>query len=71
MPHAPTRQSARRDADDALQAAAGRRDVLVTREERVHEQGARYIDFLIPGLLGMNLMGTGMWGWASRSPTRG
>ena len=58
----PDSQSARREADDALQAAAGRRDVLVTREERVHEQGARYIDFLIPGLLGMNLMGTGMWG---------
>lgn len=58
----PDSQSARRDADDALQAAAGRRDVLVTREERVQEQGARYIDFLIPGLLGMNLMGTGMWG---------
>ncbi|MDP9362298.1 MAG: ABC transporter permease [Acidobacteriota bacterium] len=58
----PDSQGARRDADDALQAAAGRRDVLVTREERVHEQGARYIDFLIPGLLGMNLMGTGMWG---------
>jgi ABC-2 type transport system permease protein len=57
----PDAQSARREADDALQAAAGRRDVIVTREERVHEQGARYIDFLIPGLLGMNLMGTGMW----------
>jgi ABC-type multidrug transport system, permease component len=58
----PDSQSARRDADDALQAAAGRRNVLITREERVHEQGARYIDFLIPGLLGMNMMGTGMWG---------
>lgn len=58
----PDSLSARRDADDALQAAAGRHDVLATREERVHEQGARYIDFLIPGLLGMNLMGTGMWG---------
>jgi ABC-type multidrug transport system permease subunit len=57
----PDAQSARREADDALQTAAGRRDVLRTREERVHEQGARYIDFLIPGLLGMNLMGTGMW----------
>ena len=57
----PDAQSARREADDALQSAAGRRDVIVTREERVHEQGARYIDFLIPGLLGMNLMGTGMW----------
>jgi ABC-2 type transport system permease protein len=57
----PDAQSARREADDALQTAAGRRNVIVTREERVHEQGARYIDFLIPGLLGMNLMGTGMW----------
>ena len=60
-PTRPDAQSARREADDALQTAAGRRDVVVTREERVHEQGARYIDFLIPGLLGMNLMGTGMW----------
>jgi len=57
----PDAQSARREADDALQSDAGRRDVMPTREERVHEQGARYIDFLIPGLLGMNLMGTGMW----------
>jgi ABC-type multidrug transport system permease subunit len=57
----PDAQSARREADNALQTAAGRRDVVATREERVHEQGARYIDFLIPGLLGMNLMGTGMW----------
>jgi ABC-2 type transport system permease protein len=57
----PDALSAKREADDALQTAAGRRDVVVTREERVHEQGARYIDFLIPGLLGMNLMGTGMW----------
>ncbi len=28
----------------------------------VEETGSRYIDFLFPGLLGMNLMGTGMWG---------
>jgi len=26
------------------------------------EPGSRYVDFLVPGLLGMNLMGTGMWG---------
>jgi ABC-type multidrug transport system permease subunit len=58
----PDSQSALREADDALQSAAGRRNIVATREERVHEQGARYIDFLIPGLLGMNLMGTGMWG---------
>jgi len=28
----------------------------------MRETGSRYIDFLLPGLLGMNLMGTGMWG---------
>ncbi len=30
--------------------------------EPITETGSRYIDFLFPGLLGMNLMGTGMWG---------
>jgi ABC-type multidrug transport system permease subunit len=58
----PESRAARQEADDALQSAAGRRDVLASREILVHEQGARYIDFLIPGLLGMNLMGTGIWG---------
>jgi ABC-type multidrug transport system permease subunit len=47
---------------DALQEAAGRRDVAVIRDVRVTEPGARYIDFLIPGLIGLNIMGTGMWG---------
>jgi ABC-2 type transport system permease protein len=53
---------ARMAVSDALQEAAGRRDVAVLREQRVTEVGSRYIDFLIPGLLGMNIMGTGMWG---------
>src|SRR2546428_503879 len=61
-PTSPDSRTARREADDALQSAAGRRNVLPAHDEYVHEQGARYIDFLIPGLLGMNLMGTGMWG---------
>ncbi|MHC5113634.1 MAG: ABC transporter permease [Planctomycetota bacterium] len=30
--------------------------------EPITETGSRYVDFLFPGLLGMNLMGTGMWG---------
>jgi ABC-type multidrug transport system permease subunit len=50
------------EAADALQRAAGRADPVRVREERVTEPGSRYIDFLIPGLLGMNLMGSGMWG---------
>ena len=36
--------------------------MLATAEIRSSEPGSRYIDFLIPGLLGMNLMNSGMWG---------
>jgi ABC-type multidrug transport system permease subunit len=35
---------------------------LPTSARASSEPGARYIDFLIPGLLGMNLMNSGMWG---------
>ena len=53
---------ARLVVSNALQEAAGRRDVRSIGEVRVTEPGSRYIDFLIPGLLGMNIMGTGLWG---------
>ncbi|HEX4933660.1 MAG TPA: ABC transporter permease, partial [Gemmatimonadaceae bacterium] len=46
----------------ALQRAAGRRDPVTIRETRVREPGSRYIDFVLPGLLAMNLMGGGIWG---------
>lgn len=61
-PGRPEARTARLEVDDALQIAAGRKSAFEPREERVAEQGARYVDFLVPGLLGMNLMGTGMWG---------
>jgi len=54
--------TARLVVDDVLQRAAGRSDVLKTQELTVSEPGSRYIDFLLPGLVGMNLMGTSMWG---------
>ena len=60
----PDSRIARLAADDALQRAAGRADPLAVRDEQVTEKGSRYIDFLIPGLLGMNLMGTGIWSLA-------
>lgn len=60
-PTRPDARTAREEVDHALQSAAGRRDVLSARDERVDEQGSRYIDFLVPGLIGMNLMGTSMW----------
>jgi ABC-2 type transport system permease protein len=53
---------ARLIGENALQRAAGRRDVREIREIRLTEPGSRYIDFLVPGLLGMNIMGTGLWG---------
>jgi ABC-2 type transport system permease protein len=55
-------RAARLAVDDALERALGRPDVLAVREERVARPGTRYIDFLIPGLVGLNLMGSGMWG---------
>lgn len=53
---------ARLEVDEALQRAGGRQDPVVVRDDRRTEPGSRYIDFLIPGLLGMNLMGSGLWG---------
>ncbi len=53
---------ARAAVDAAIQRAAGRADPVPVADERVAEPGSRYIDFLIPGLLGMNLMGGGLWG---------
>jgi ABC-2 type transport system permease protein len=50
------------EVDDVLQAAAGRKDPIPTTTVASTEPGSRYIDFLIPGLLGMNLMNSGMWG---------
>jgi ABC-2 type transport system permease protein len=61
-PARPESVLARLEVDDALQAAAGRKDVVVTTVVTTSEPGSRYIDFLIPGLLGMNLMNSGMWG---------
>jgi ABC-2 type transport system permease protein len=60
-PTRPESRTARVEVDSALQAGAGRRDAFVAKEEHVTEQGSRYIDFLVPGLIAMNLMGTGMW----------
>jgi ABC-type multidrug transport system permease subunit len=58
----PEGRSARAATDDALQRAAGRRDAVTISERQVREKGSRYIDFVVPGLLGMNIMGGGIWG---------
>jgi ABC-2 type transport system permease protein len=61
-PARPEGRTARLEADAVLQRAAGRADRLAASDELVSEPGARYIDFVIPGLIGLNLMGSGIWG---------
>src|SRR6202158_2126145 len=61
-PARPESVLSRAEIDAALQSAAGRKDALITSAQSSSEPGSRYIDFLIPGLLGMNLMNSGMWG---------
>ena len=57
----PDARAARLLVDRALQAAAGQRDAMHAENQLIHETGSRYIDFVIPGLLGMNLMGSAIW----------
>ena len=61
-PTRPESRLAHMSVDDALQRAGGRQDPYEVTDRHLTEKGSRYIDFLIPGLLGMNLMGTGIWG---------
>jgi ABC-2 type transport system permease protein len=61
-PARPESVLARSQVDDALQTASGRTSPLKAETTQSSQPGARYIDFLIPGLLGMNLMNSGMWG---------
>jgi ABC-type multidrug transport system permease subunit len=55
-------QVARLAVDAALQRLAGRADAFTAHEVPIDSVGSRYIDWLVPGLLGMNIMGTGLWG---------
>ncbi len=61
-PTRPEGKLARFKVDDSLQRAAEREDAFPWKERELDEPGARYVDFLIPGLLGMSLMGGGMFG---------
>jgi ABC-2 type transport system permease protein len=63
-PSRPEAFGARLLADDALQRAAGRKEARPTNDEAASAPGARYIDWLVPGLLGMQLMSGSLWGIA-------
>lgn len=61
-PTRPESRIGRAIVDDTLQRAEGRRDPTATKNQLVTEPGSRYIDFLVPGLLGFGLMSSGLWG---------
>ena len=63
-PARPESRGARQLADDVLQRARGRRDVVPHTDVTIRERGSRYIDFFIPGLLAMNIMGSSIWSLA-------
>ncbi len=58
----PEAAAAKAMVDNLIQSGFGRKDVVPTRELTAQEPGSRYIDFLIPGLIGLNTMGGGLWG---------
>ncbi|MEM7163881.1 MAG: ABC transporter permease [Planctomycetota bacterium] len=59
-PQRPEADIAHLRVERALHIAPEERAAIKNVE--VKETGSRYIDWLFPGLLGMNLMGTGIWG---------
>lgn len=61
-PVRPESSLAEKAVDDVLQRAKGRVDQLKSSKREFSEPGGRYIDFLVPGLLGMGLLGGGMFG---------
>ncbi len=61
-PTRPQSLVAKAAVDDCIQRSLGRVDAAATKIVEVAEPGGRYIDFLVPGLLGMGLMGGGMFG---------
>jgi ABC-2 type transport system permease protein len=55
-------RTARTLADRAIQRAAGRADPVVAVDRVTREPGSRYVDFLVPGLIGIGIMSNAVWG---------
>ncbi|MEO8098852.1 MAG: ABC transporter permease [Acidobacteriota bacterium] len=58
----PEGRTARMLADRAMQVAAGRKDPTPVSDDVAREPGSRYIDFLVPGMVGMGIMSNAIWG---------
>jgi ABC-2 type transport system permease protein len=63
-PDRPESRMARVVTTDALQKGMGRSDVATVHDAPQNQKGSRYIDFLIPGLIGLNVLSSSMWGTA-------
>lgn len=61
-PTRPESRLARLEVDRVIQGAAGASRPVAAVEEPQRQRGSRYIDWVIPGLIGLNVMSTGMWG---------
>jgi ABC-type multidrug transport system permease subunit len=58
----PTSDAGRNAVEAALLRAARPADAPAVEDRPVDEPGSRYIDWFVPGLIGVNLMGGGLWG---------
>lgn len=54
--------AARQVVNDLVQRAAGRSDPVITGDWTQSVPGTRYIDFLVPGLIGLSIMTTSLFG---------
>src|SRR5262249_38492291 len=61
-PHRAESLFAREAVENVLLRSSAAPDAPQYAESHLEELGSRYIDFLVPGMIGMNLMGGGMWG---------
>src|SRR3954454_2690333 len=61
-PTNPEGRTARLLAHAAVQRAAGRRDPIAATDALMREPGSRYVDFLVPGLVGLGIMSNAVWG---------
>lgn len=63
-PSRPEAAATAREVEDLLETAAGRQDLLRVEKDTAFVAGARYVDWLVPGLLGMQLLSGSLWGTA-------
>lgn len=61
-PQRPDARYARLVVDREIQEHFGRTNPVTISDATAMPKGARYIDFLLPGLIAMNLMGSALWG---------